>query len=126
MTPIAAGFRRERPARAGCPEDQAGKLACVLVTHVPGEPVHPLLCGEQHRRWRPAFVILRSGPVVVHQLPGLPRIVGQEHTAISGLDDGTRFESAPETDTPTFPQIGFGSPGFLVNSVQRTPPSVDL
>src|SRR6476646_7906925 len=37
-----------------------------------------------------------------------------------------REGSAPDTETPTLPQIGFGRPGFFVISVQCSPPSVDL
>src|SRR5688572_26763080 len=38
----------------------------------------------------------------------------------------TRFESAPETDTPIRPIIPSGSPGLRVISVHVSPPLVDL
>src|SRR5687767_14469525 len=38
----------------------------------------------------------------------------------------TRDGSAAETETPTFPQIVAGRPGFFVSSVQVLPPSVVL
>ncbi len=38
----------------------------------------------------------------------------------------TRWGSAGDTVTPIFPIGGGGMPGFLVSSVQVSPPSVDL
>src|SRR5688500_17795841 len=38
----------------------------------------------------------------------------------------TRFGSAAETETPIFPQIAGGRPGFLDRSVHVLPPSVVL